>query len=358
MGRIVDLRSDTVTQPTPEMRRAMHDAEVGDDYYGDDPTVRALEERAAGLLGKEAGLLVLSGTMGNLVSILGQTARGESLIVEETAHVFVNEGGHLAAVGGLTARTVKGRQGRIDPSQVEAAVFPPSILHPPTRLLCLENTHNAGGGRCLSVEQTRALCRTAHARGLRVHLDGARLFNAAVALAVPARALVEEVDSLTFCLSKGLACPAGSLVLGGREFVQAARHWRQMVGGGMRQGGVFAAAGLVALDRMVDRLAEDHAHAKRLARLIADAGLPADPADVETNMVFVEFPAGTAVDPGRFVADLHGRGVHVNPPRGRRVRFVTHYGVDAAGVEFAAACVRDVFLALARTGSAARPVPA
>lgn len=357
MGRLVDLRSDTVTEPSPEMRRAMHDAEVGDDYYYDDPTVQALEERAAELLRKEAAMLVLSGTMGNLVSILAQTRRGDSVVVEETSHVFVNEAGSLATLGGLTPRTIKGRHGGIEPESVEEAVFPQSILHPPTRMLCIENTQNAAGGYCLSVETTKSLCRTAARLGLSVHLDGARIFNAAVALGVPADELVEDVDSMTFCLSKGLACPVGSIVLGSRDFIAAARHWRQMVGGGMRQAGVFAAAGLVALDSMIGRLAEDHANAKRLATILADAGLPVDPGEVETNMVFVEFAEGP-IDLAQLVSELKERGVHISPPKGRRIRFVTHYGISAGDVEFAGDQARRVFASAVARGGAARPISA
>lgn len=355
MERLVDLRSDTVTEPSPEMRRAMHDADVGDDYYHDDPTVRALEERAAELLRKEAAMLVLSGTMGNLVSILAQTHRGDSVVVEETSHVFVNEAGSLATLGGLTPRIIKGRRGLIEPECVQEAVFPQSILHPPTRMLCIENTHNAAGGYCLSVETTKSLCRTAAKLGLSVHLDGARIFNAAVALGVPADELVEDVDSMTFCLSKGLACPVGSIVLGSRDFIASARHWRQMVGGGMRQAGVFAAAGLVALDSMIGRLAEDHANAKRLATILADAGLPVEPGEVETNMAFVEFAEGQT-DPAKFVANLKDQGVLINPPKGRRIRFVTHYGISTDDIEFAGDRIGRLFALAAASGGPARAV--
>ena len=237
---MIDLRSDTTTQPTEAMRRAMYEAEVGDDYYRDDPTVRRLEELAAAMLGKDAALLVLSGTMGNLVAILAQTGRGQSVIVEESSHVFLNEAGHLAAVGGLTARPVRGERGYLTPAQIEAAVFPDSRLHPPTRMLCFENTHNVAGGRCVSVAQTKAMCATARSHGLATHLDGARLFNAAVALGVPAKTLVTEIDSVSFCLSKGLSCPVGAIVASTKDVIDAARHWRQMVGGGMRQAGLIS----------------------------------------------------------------------------------------------------------------------
>jgi threonine aldolase len=350
MNAPVDLRSDTVSQPTAEMRRAMHDAEVGDDYYRDDPTVRRLEDLAAEMLGKDAGLLVLSGTMGNLVSILAQTARGESVLVEETSHVFLNEGGHLATIGGLTARTIRGERGFMSPAQIEASIFARSVLHPPTRMLCFENTHNVCGGRCVSLAQTHAMCSAAAGRGLATHVDGARVFNAAVALGVTAAELVAEVDSATFCLTKGLGCPVGSLVVGKREFIESARRWRQAVGGGMRQAGAFAAAGLVALRTMVDRLAEDHANARRLATILADLGLPLDPADVETNMVFVEIPT-TLGGPARFVEELRRTGVIVNPPRGGRVRLVTYHNISAADIERAGKAAANALAAL-RTATA------
>jgi threonine aldolase len=335
MNEVIDLRSDTITRPTPEMRRAMADAEVGDDYYFDDPTVRRLEERAADLLGKEAALLVLSGTMGNLVSILAQVPHGSSAIVEELSHIYVNEAGHLASVCGVTARPVTGHGGFLTPEQVAAAAFPDSVLHPPTRLLCLENTHNAAGGRYLCPERTDVLAAAARQLGLAVHIDGARIFNAAVALGVPAARLAEPVDSVTFCLTKGLGCPVGSLIVGDRDFIGSARHWRQMVGGGMRQAGVFAAAGLVALQSGIDRLAEDHANARLLARLLADCGLPVDPAAVETSMVFVEIPA-EFMPANEFVDAIGREGVVINPPKNRRVRFVTHRDVDDRGIRVAA----------------------
>jgi threonine aldolase len=324
----------------------MADAEVGDDYYRADPTVLALEERAADLFAKEACMLVFSATMANLVSVLAQTKRGESVIVEESSHVFNNEGGFLGAFGGVTPRTVRGHRGRIAPSQVQEAVFPSAVLHPQTSLLCLENTHNAAGGCCLSVEETQELRRTADSLGLKVHLDGARIFNASVALGVGVRDLTADADSVTVCLTKGLGCPVGALVLGSRDLVEAARRWRQVAGGGMRQAGVFAAAGLVALDTMVERLAGDHANAKRLASLLSEAGLLLDPPaeEVETNIVFAEVPS-ELMDADRFVAGLGEEGVVVNSPRGRRVRLITHHNVTAEDIEFAGAAVRRVLAA-------------
>jgi threonine aldolase len=288
--------------------------------------------------------------MGNLVSILAQTTRGQSILVEETSHVFLNEGGHLATVGSLTARTIRGERGFMSPERIEAGIFAPSVLHPPTRMLCFENTHNVAGGRCVSVEQTHAMCATATARGLSTHVDGARIFNAAMALGVPAAELVADVDSATFCLTKGLGCPVGSLVVGTRDFIEAARGWRQVVGGGMRQAGIFAAAGLVALRTMIDRLADDHANARRLATILSDLGLPINPDDVETNMVFVEIPAHCG-GPKRFVDELRRNGVIVNPPRGGRVRFVTYHEISAEDIEHAGQAAAAALTSL-RTASA------
>jgi threonine aldolase len=231
----------------------------------------------------------------------------------------------------------------MSPEQIEAAVFPPAVIHPQTSLLCLENTHNAAGGVCLSVEQTKSLAETARSHGLSIHMDGARIFNSAVAQSVSPEDLTREVDSVTVCLTKGLGCPVGALVLGGADFVADARRWRQAVGGGMRQAGVVAAAGIVALDAMVDRLAEDHANARRLAAHLADAGLIVDPPpdEVETNIVFAEIPI-RLMDAKEFVKELAAEGVQVNPPGARRIRLLTHHNVSADDIEAAGAIVRKV----------------
>jgi threonine aldolase len=340
---MINLRSDTVTQPTDAMRRAMAEAEVGDDYYRHDPTVIALEEKAADLFGKEAAMFLFSATMGNLVSVLAHTKRGQSVILEERSHIYNNEAGGLSAFGGLTPRTVEAEGGRMNPTQVEAAMFAPGVLHPQTSLLCLENTHNAAGGICLSAAQTKILADTARGLGLKIHLDGARIFNSAVGQGVSVKALTSEVDSVTVCLTKGLGCPVGALVLGKGDFVEEARDWRQAVGGGMRQAGVVAAAGIVALDTMVDRLAEDHTNAKRLAAHLAEAGLILDgpPDEVETNIVFAEIPADL-MEAQAFVKGLAAEGVWVNPPGGRRIRFLTHHGVSADDIETVGQIVRKV----------------
>jgi threonine aldolase len=328
--KIIDLRSDTITRPNPRMRQAMADAEVGDDFYRDDPTVAAFEERAAALLGQEAAMLVLSGTMGNIVSLLSSTRRGDSILVADNSHIYLNEAGNLAAVAGLLPSLVSHPQGLHCGEQISAALRPDSVLYAPLSLVCIENTLNAGGGHALGAAATDAIVEIAHAHGLKVHLDGARIFNAAAALGLPATALSRNVDSITFCLSKGLGCPLGSVVAGSKDFVAAARRWRQVIGGGMRQAGVIAAAGQVALDYMVDRLAEDHINARRLAELLAEGGL--DPAlDVQTNMVFVDIPP--AACPQALVGEMRKRGVIVNAAKGRRLRFVTHADVSAADIE-------------------------
>jgi len=344
---MINLRSDTVTQPTDAMCRAMAEAEVGDDHYREDRTVIALEEKAAELFGKEAAMFVFSATMANLVSVLSQTQRGQSVILEETSHIYNNEAGGLAAFGGLTPRTVKAERGRLTPAQVEAAIFSPAVHHPQTSLLCLENTHNSAGGVCSSARQTKALADTARSHGLKIHLDGARIFNSAVRQGESVRDLTAEVDSVTVCLTKGLGCPVGALVLGTRDFMMDARRWRQASGGGMRQAGIVAAAGIVALDTMVDRLAEDHSNARRLAAHLADAGLILDvaPDEVETNIVFAEIPS-RLVDAEQFVMGLAEAGVRVNPPTDRRIRLITHHGVSADDIETAGGITRSVLESL------------
>jgi len=340
---MINLRSDTVSKPTDAMRRAMAEAEVGDDFYREDPTVLSLEEKAAERFGKEAAMFVFSATMSNVVSVLTHTRRGQSIILEELSHIYNNEAGFLSAFGGLTPRTVKGEGGRMSPAQVEAAVFPTAVLHPQTSLLCLENTHNHAGGTCLSLEQTKALTDTARSHGLKVHLDGARIFNSAVAQGLSVKELTAEADSVTVCLTKGLGCPVGAICLGRQDFIAEARRWRQAAGGGMRQAGVIAAAGIVAMDTMVDRLAEDHANARLLATRLGEAGLKLDhlPEEVETNIVFAEIPADL-MDADAFISALAVEGVKVNPPNNRRIRLITHHNISADDIEAAGAAVRRV----------------
>ncbi len=325
---MIDLRSDTVTHPTPAMRRAMYEAEVGDDVYGEDPTVNRLEELAAAMLGKEAALLVTSGTQGNLAAVLAHCGRGDEVIVGHLAHMYLYEQGGMAALAGVHPRVVPNQEdGTLDLAEVEAAIRPENIHFPRTRLIAVENTHNRRYGAPLGVDYLRALRQVAHRHGLQVHMDGARLFNAAVALGVPARDLAAQADTVMVCLSKGLAAPVGSLLLGSAAFIAEARRARKVLGGGMRQAGVLAAAGIVALTEMVDRLAEDHTRARRLAEALATMpGLQVDLQRVYTNMVYVDLePPRTAA---QLAEALAARGVRVHPVGPHRVRLVTHYGIE------------------------------
>ena len=285
---VVDLRSDTVTKPTPEMRRAMAEAEVGDDVFGEDPTVARLERLAAERLGKEAGLFVTSGTQGNQVSVMAHTQRGDEILLDENSHIFNYEVGAPAILSAVQTRTLRGRHGILDPGEVRDAVRPPNIHHPRNTLICLESTHNRGGGTVYPLETLREIRRIAAERGLGVHLDGARLFNACVATGTPVHEAAAQADSVSFCLSKGLGAPVGSVVTGTRAFIDRARRARKMLGGGMRQAGVIAAAGIVALETMVDRLREDHANARLLAEGLARLpGVTIDLDLVQTNIVIL-----------------------------------------------------------------------
>lgn len=335
-----DFRSDTVTEPTEEMRRAMYQAEVGDAARGDDPTVARLEEMAAGLLGKEAAMLVASGTMANLVAVLTWVRRGEEVIAEERAHVVTSEAGHLGGLVGAMVRTIQSPDGILRPEQIRAAVRSSRVLEPRTALVCLENTHNFAGGTVWTAEQLDAACAEAHGVGVRVHMDGARIFNAAVATGVDAARLASAVDSMMFCLSKGLSAPVGSVVLGTKEFIEEARRRRQMVGGAMRQAGIIAAAGIVALERMIDRLAEDHVRARRLAQLLAEAPrVRVDPMPPPTNMVLLDVTrtGQPAEEFARRLATEHNVWTLAVAPN--VLRFVTHRHVDDEDVERAASAV-------------------
>lgn len=329
----IDLRSDTVTKPTPEMRQAMFEAPVGDDVYGEDPTINQLEAEAAAIVGKEAALFLPSGTMGNQVAILTHTNRGEEVVMEAESHVFYYEVGGIAALSGCQSRPVPGFRGAMDPERVEAAIRPAGNIHyPRTALVCVENTHNRSGGCILPQENIAAVAEVAHRYGVPVHMDGARIFNAAVAQGISAKEIAAPVDSVMFCLSKGLAAPVGSMLTGSRDFIARARKNRKLLGGGMRQAGILAAAGLVALHTMIDRLAEDHANARRLARGLQEiAGLEVDLETVQTNMVMFDI-----LDPrwdGRSLAQALTRaGVICNENGPRRIRLVTHKDVAAEDI--------------------------
>ena len=338
---MVDLRSDTVTQPTPAMREAMYRAEVGDDGWRDDPTVIRLEELAAEKLGKEAAVFVPSGTMGNLVAVLTHCNRGDEVILGGDSHIFWNEVGGVSALGGVHVRTVENApDGTMSLDAIRLAVRADNVHFPRTALLCLENTHNRRNGSALTPEYTHAARELAHGRGMKVHLDGARVFNAAVAQGLPASALAKDVDSVQFCLSKGLSAPVGSLLTGSAGFIQEARRWRQMVGGGMRQAGVIAAAGIVALETMVDRLAEDHENASHLARgLAATPGVVIDPSLVQTNIVIFRVDG---ISSEAIIKRLAEEGVKVSNYWNGLVRMVTHYGIERDDIDHALNVVRGV----------------
>lgn len=329
---IIDLRSDTVTQPTPEMRRAMAAAPVGDDVFGEDPSVNALERRAADLMGQEAGLFVSSGTMGNITAILAHTGRGDEIIVGSDAHIVLAEVGGAGALASTVLRTAQNSpRGGLDPEVVEALVRPENVHFPHTALICMENTHNRCGGAALSREEMRPVADVAHRHGAAFHIDGARIFNAAVALNTTARELAADADSTTFCLSKGLSCPAGSVLCGSGEFIQRARRMRKMLGGGMRQIGILAAAGLVALETMIDRLADDHANAKLLARGLAELqGIEIDPEAVETNILFFRTTDEAAPAFSKRMAEA---GVLAGASGARSIRMVTHHGIERRHIE-------------------------
>lgn len=342
---MIDLRSDTITLPTDEMRRAMYEAEVGDDVYGEDPTVNRLEQRSAAILGKEAGLFTASGTMSNLIAVLTHTRAGDEVLLGSESHILWYEVGGAAALGGVLLRTVPNEEdGSLDLSRVEATIRPDDLHYPPTTLLCLENTHNRCGGTVLAAEYTAFACDLAHRHGLAVHLDGARVFNAAVALGVPAAQLGSPVDSVCYCLSKSLSAPVGSVLCGSGEFIARARKRRKMLGGGMRQAGVIAAAGLVALDTMLDRLPVDHANAKRLAAGLSKiSGVTCSPEKTVTNIVM--FGVAPHVPPDALVEGLRERGVRLAHREGPRFRAVTHRMIETEDVDRALDAIREVVTA-------------
>ena len=329
---MIDLRSDTVTLPTPEMRRAMAESSLGDDVYGDDPTTNRLLEVAAGRMGKQAATFVPSGTMGNLIGVAVNAQRGEELIADADSHVFYYETAGAAAVCGVQIRPVRTEAGVMTPRQIVDVVRPRDDTHQPfTAAITFENTHNRHGGVVWPLEDLRAASDAAREQGLRVHLDGARIFNAAVALGVDASEIADCADTVTFCLSKGLACPIGSIFCGSRESVDEAKRWRKRLGGGMRQVGVLAAAGLIALDTMVDRLAEDHANARTLAEGLAEMpGVTCDLSRVQTNLVYFHLERITAPE---FVDAAKARGLLSDWMGPTTMRLVTHHGVNAEDVQ-------------------------
>lgn len=340
----IDLRSDTVTKPTPEMREAMAKAEVGDDVYGDDPTVNRLQEMAAEITGQEAGLFVASGTMGNLAAVLAHCQRGDEVILGKDAHTYRYEAGGISVLGGVHSCQLPNQpDGSLALEDIQGAIRADDPHQPVTRLIALENTHNRCGGTYQSVEYTRQVADFAHAHGLKVHLDGARVFNAAAALGIPVRELTGAADSVTFCLSKGLSAPVGSVLCGSKEFIKDAHRARKLLGGGMRQAGVLAAAGIVALEKMVPRLGQDHARARALADgLCENPCLLLDPGTPATNMVFMNLSDDVPLSVEEVAEEMKSRGVLVGIAGARRFRLVTHYWIDDEGVDRAVAAFNEM----------------
>jgi threonine aldolase len=342
MDQIVDLRSDTVTRPTAEMRQAMAEAEVGDDVYGEDPSVNRLEARAAEIFGKEAALFVPTGCMGNLIAIKIWTHHGDEVICEERSHVNMYELASMSAIAGCMPRIVRAEGGILSWRQIEAVIRPKIYYDSQSVLVCLENTSNMAGGTVYPTATVEDICNQAHEAGLKVHLDGARIFNAAVALGDNVAGMVRGVDSVMFCLSKGLAAPVGSMLLGSEAFIKKARIYRKMFGGGMRQAGVIAAAGLIALEKSPARLHIDHENAKRLAEGVAKIpGFVIDPAKVRTNIVIFNGSrtGKTAVE---WCDILYKHGVWAQDTAAHSIRFVTHCDVDESGIERALRVLQDV----------------
>ena len=332
--KIIDLRSDTVTKPTDEMRQAMAKAEVGDDVYGEDPTINRLQQMAAEMMGKEAGLFVSSGTMGNLLSVLSVCLRGDEVIMGNMGHTFLFEAGGISALGGVFPNTLPNQaDGSLRLEDIEAAIRPDDIHDPISRMVILENTHNRCGGTVLSPQYTQAVADLAHQHHLHLHLDGARVFNAAVALGIPAAKVAEPADSVTFCLSKGLCAPVGSVVCGSRDFIQQGRRIRKMLGGGMRQAGILAAAGIVALEKMIPRLQEDHAKAKRLADSLREIpGIVFEMGFPQSNMVFPSLSPEVPLSTQQVIEKLGAMGIRLSAVANRRFRLVTHYWISEEDV--------------------------
>jgi threonine aldolase len=339
---VIDLRSDTVTLPTEEMLEAIRHAELGDDVFGEDPTVNGLEEMAAEKMGKEAALLVTSGTQANLVSLMSNTKRGELVILESEAHMYWHEAGGMSAIAGLLPWLIKSQYGALDPKDVETAIRPRNIHFPEPALICIENTHNRHGGTVITPNQIKAISEVAKAHGLKLYMDGARVFNAAVALKVDVKEFTRHVDNLMFCLSKGLSCPVGSVVVGSREFIDRARKVRKVLGGGMRQAGIIAAPGIIALEKMIDRLEEDHRNARRLAVGIAKIeGISVNLDVVQTNMVLFDV-SGLGVADELFLSELKENGVLALMNAKNKVRMVTHRGIEEEHVEKAITAIENV----------------
>ncbi len=343
MNKIIDLRSDTVTRPSPAMRKAMMSAEVGDDVFGDDPTVNLLQEKVAALVGKEASLFVPSGTMANLISILTHTHPGDEVIMEKESHTFNYEVGGAAVLAGVQINPLIGKRGILEKQQIEDAIRTPNVHIPQTSLICLENTHNRGSGAIYPLDKIREISHLARARGLKLHLDGARLFNASVATGISVREYASYFDSLMFCFSKGLGAPVGSIIAGSKEFIIRAHRWRKMLGGGMRQIGILAAAALYALEFNVERLAEDHLHAKLLAQTIEQLpGFSVNAVQVETNIIVFDV-AKSGLSVAEVLRRLKAQGVLMVDFGATQVRAVTSLEVNRADIEKTITILQHLF---------------
>jgi threonine aldolase len=327
LGNFIELRSDTCTLPTDEMREAMRSAEVGDDVFGEDPTINRLEALAAEKVGKEAALFLPSGTMGNLVAVMTHCRRGDEIVLEAESHIYYYEVGGLSAIAGVVPRLVPGKNGILNPDDVRKALRPRNIHYPPTTCITVENSHNRGGGTVTGIPVLEAIAEIARERGMTFHMDGARIFNAAIALGVDVREIAKHADSVMFCLSKGLSAPVGSMLAGTADFIERARKNRKMAGGGMRQAGVLAAAGIIALTKMVDRLAEDHDNAKEFARGLSEIpGVSIDLSTVQTNIVMFDIHR-LGIGSEQFASELatHGVRVTTRPPFGIRAVANRHF---------------------------------
>lgn len=326
--KFIDFRSDTVTMPTEEMRRAMYEAELGDDVYGEDPTVRRLEELAAQMSGKQAALFTVSGTMGNQAAIAAHVTRGDELICEQEAHIFYYEVAGIAVLSGAQARTIQGERGILKAADIAACIRPDDIHQPPTRLICLENTHNRGGGTCYSLEGLAEIKKLADAHNIAVHMDGARVMNAVVATECSLKDIAQYTDSISICLSKGLCAPVGAVIVGERDFITKARRMRKRFGGGMRQAGVIAAAGIVGLEQMVERLADDHELAGYFAQECLAMGINVDLSCVQTNIVILNF-----ADAAAMCSALLDKGFKVSLFGPTKIRVTTHRGISRPDIE-------------------------
>jgi len=338
----IDLRSDTVTLPTEEMRHAMNNAKVGDDVYQEDPTVNQLEELAVKTMGKEAALFVPSGTMGNLIAVLTHCQRGDEIILEMDSHIYYYEVGGMSAVAGVIPRLIIGDKGILAPQDIKSALREENLHYPKTTLICLENTHNRAGGTILPPKVTEEICQLAHQRNIQVHLDGARIFNAAIALNIKPALLTKDVDSVMFCLSKGLSAPVGSILAGSKEFIKRARKNRKMLGGGMRQAGILAAAGIVAIENMVERLEEDHKNARILGEGLANiGGIKVDLETVQTNMVCFDINE-SGMDTYQFLPKLAEYNILGSPRPPTKIRLVTHYGINEEDIYATIKAIKEI----------------